>query len=40
MSLVCPDREELVDYIVGKLPDEASDSLAEHLDSCPIARPS
>ena len=35
MPLVCPNREELVEYIAGKLPDAASDSLAEHLDSCP-----
>ena len=35
MPLVCPDRDELAEYIAGKLPDEASDSLAEHLESCP-----
>lgn len=31
---LCPTREELQDYIRGKLPDDASDSLAEHLDGC------
>ena len=31
----CPSREELMDYVVGKLPDEASDTVASHLDACP-----
>jgi RND family efflux transporter MFP subunit len=31
----CPSREELIDYVVGKLPDEASNTLANHLDTCP-----
>jgi RND family efflux transporter MFP subunit len=31
---LCPTREELQDYIRGKMPDDASDSLAEHLDGC------
>ena len=30
----CPSREELLDYAVGKLSDEAAESLAGHLDSC------
>ncbi len=30
----CPSREELIDYAVGKLSDEAAESLASHLDSC------
>ena len=29
----CPNREELAEYIAGKLPDEASESLGEHLES-------
>ena len=29
----CPSREELLDYAVGKLSDEAAESLAGHLDS-------
>ncbi len=32
---LCPTREELQDYLRGKLSDEASDLLADHLDSCP-----
>ena len=31
----CPNRSTLFDYLVGKLPDDASDSLSAHLDSCP-----
>jgi RND family efflux transporter MFP subunit len=31
----CPSREELMNYVVGKLDDDASDALANHLDSCP-----
>ena len=34
-SATCPDRDQLRDYLVGKLPDDASDSLASHLESCP-----
>ena len=30
----CPSREELLDYAVGKLSDEAAASQAGHLDSC------
>ena len=30
----CPSREELFDYAVGRLSDDASDVLASHLDSC------
>ena len=31
----CPSREELLDYAVGKLSDEAAEALAGHLDTCP-----
>jgi len=31
----CPSRAELMEYSVGKLSNEASDTLANHLDSCP-----
>jgi serine/threonine protein kinase len=30
----CPSREELFDYAVGRLSDDASDVLASHLDAC------
>ena len=30
----CPSREELLDFAVGKLCDDAAESLAGHLDSC------
>ena len=30
----CPSPEELLDFAVGKLSDEAAESLAGHLDSC------
>ena len=30
----CPSREELLDFAVGKLSDEAAEFLAGHLDSC------
>ncbi len=33
-ATTCPDREELFDYAVGRLSDEASHSVAEHLESC------
>ncbi len=33
--VTCPSREELIDYAVGKLPDEAADAVAGHLDDCP-----
>ena len=31
---LCPDRNELLDYLVGRLSDPASDVLADHLDGC------
>ena len=34
----CPDRDTLLDYIAGRLSDDDSDSLAEHLESCPECR--
>ena len=37
-SAACPNRQELMDYAVGKLPDESSDSVAKHLESCPDCR--
>ena len=30
----CPSRDELFDYAVGRLSDDASDVLASHLDAC------
>ncbi len=39
MSLVkCPNRETLLDYLVGKLSEDDSDSLVDHLDSCPVCQ--
>jgi RND family efflux transporter MFP subunit len=36
MSLAeCPNRSTLFDYLVGKLPEDASDSLSSHVESCP-----
>ncbi len=34
-SVECPNRSTLYDYLVGKLPDDASDSLATHVEACP-----
>jgi RND family efflux transporter MFP subunit len=31
----CPNRSTLFDYLVGKLPEEASDALADHVEACP-----
>jgi len=31
----CPSRQTLAEYAIGRLPDEQSDELAGHLDSCP-----
>ncbi len=31
----CPNRSTLFDYLVGKLPEDASDSLSTHVESCP-----
>jgi serine/threonine protein kinase/WD40 repeat protein len=31
----CPDRDQLLDYLLGKLPDDASEQIAAHLDECP-----
>ncbi len=33
-ATTCPSPEELFDYVVGRLSDEASDGVAEHLESC------
>ncbi len=35
MSAECPNRSTLFDYLVGKLPEDASDSLASHVEACP-----
>jgi len=32
---ICPSREDLMDYAVGRLADDASNALAGHLDCCP-----
>jgi hypothetical protein len=34
-TVTCPSREELSAYVFGRLPDEASEAVAAHLDSCP-----
>ena len=34
----CPDRDALLDYLVGKLPEESTDALACHLESCPTCQ--
>ena len=34
-ATTCPSRDELFDYAVGRLSDEASEGVAEHLESCP-----
>ena len=31
----CPSTQELSDFALGKLADEACDSLAEHVEHCP-----
>jgi len=33
-SQECPQRDQLFDYAVGRLPDDRSEDLAEHLDDC------
>jgi uncharacterized protein (TIGR03067 family) len=33
-AMTCPSRDELFDYAVGRLSDEASEGIAEHLESC------
>ena len=30
----CPDRKDLVDYLIGQLPEELSGSVIEHVDAC------
>lgn len=34
-ALACPDRDELADYLLGNLPEEAAVQLEEHLAGCP-----
>jgi serine/threonine protein kinase len=34
-SAQCPNRDELLDYLVGKLPDDASELLSSHVEACP-----
>ena len=34
-ATTCPGQQELSDYVVGRLSDEASQGIAEHLESCP-----
>ncbi len=34
LASTCPNRERLFDYVVGRLSDETSESVAEHLDLC------
>ena len=31
----CPDPEQLLAFSLGKLPEEACDAIAAHLDQCP-----
>ena len=35
IAAVCPSRQELMDYVVGKLPEDASQSLSSHIEGCP-----
>ena len=35
LAAVCPTRQELMEYTVGKLSHEDSDGLSKHLDACP-----
>jgi RND family efflux transporter MFP subunit len=35
---LCPSRDELRDYLCGKLSDEASEALAEHLEGCSLCQ--
>jgi RND family efflux transporter MFP subunit len=37
-TVVCPDRQQLSAYLVGRLSDEAAESIAAHLDSCPACQ--
>ncbi|MBW3597297.1 MAG: serine/threonine protein kinase [Planctomycetes bacterium] len=34
----CPGRDDLLSFSLGKLPDDASDQVARHLDDCPECR--
>ena len=34
-TLTCPSRDELLAYVVGRLPDETAECIAAHLESCP-----
>ena len=34
-TAICPSRDELSAYVLGRLPDEASETVAAHLESCP-----
>ena len=34
LPITCPDRKELMDFAVGRLPDESYESVACHLESC------
>jgi serine/threonine protein kinase len=31
----CPDRDQLLGYLLGQLPDDSSEQIAIHLDECP-----
>ena len=31
----CPDRDQLLGYLLGRLPEDASEQIAAHLDECP-----
>ena len=33
LTTTCPSHDELIDYAAGKLPDNAADVVADHLDS-------
>jgi uncharacterized protein (TIGR03067 family) len=37
-ATTCPSREELFDYAVGRLSDQASHGVAEHLESCELCQ--
>ena len=37
-ELSCPTRDELLDYLLGRLPDDVSDQIGSHLDQCPTCQ--
>jgi len=35
---LCPDRQELVAYVAGRLTEETTEALADHIDACPACQ--